>query len=127
MTVNGQLNFGLDFSLINKQPDFLSAINLCVDLSGIPDDSIHEHLGIAQAQWSRIRKGNAHFPPNKLEALMDYCGNEVPLVWLAIKRHYELIPTLSAMEKRIAEKDALIAEQNIKIKHFEEFMKMSRS
>jgi len=122
LTVNRQLALGIDYSLVAKQPSFLSAINLCVDLSGFSDDEIAKDLEIAIAQFSRIRKGSAHFPPNKIMQLMDYCGNEVPLQWLAIKRHYQLMPTMSAMEKRLSDRDEEIAHLTQKLNHFKEFM-----
>jgi len=122
LTLNHELVLGIDSALVTTKPDFLAAINLCIDLSRNLDNQIASELGIDQAQWSRIRKGIAHFPPNKLIQLMDFCGNEVPLQWLAIARHYELMPTLSSMEKRLTEKDDQIASLTQKLSHFKEFM-----
>jgi len=73
-----------------RRKDFLSAINLCIEVSGLEDKEIRIELGIDAAQWSRIRKGDAHFPPNKLQSLMTVCGNEIPLIWLAHAQGYEL-------------------------------------
>lgn len=75
---------------VMKRRDFLSAINLCIEVSGLDDKEIYLALGVDPAQWSRIRKGDAHFPPNKLCALMQICGNQVPLIWLARAHGYEL-------------------------------------
>jgi len=75
---------------VMRRKDFLGAINLCIEASGLDDKEIYVELGIDPAQWSRIRKGDAHFPPNKLQSLMTVCGNEVPLIWLAHAQGYEL-------------------------------------
>ena len=72
--------------VISKRKDLLGAINLCIEVSGLDDKELHLTLGIDPGQWSRIRKGDAHFPPNKLNDLMNLCGNDVPLVWLATSR-----------------------------------------
>lgn len=72
--------------VIFKRKDLLGAINLCIEVSGLDDKELHLTLGIDAGQWSRIRKGDAHFPPNKLNDLMNLCGNDVPLVWLATSR-----------------------------------------
>jgi len=68
-------------------------------------------LGIDAGHWTRISKGEAHFPQEKLNALMDFCGNEVPLIWLADRRGYELKPLMTSLEKENAELRAKIAEQ----------------
>lgn len=40
-------------------------------------------LGIDPGQWSRIFKGDAHFPHDKLVTFMvEGCGNVAPLIWL---------------------------------------------
>lgn len=74
--------------LITKRHDMLGAINLMFDISGLDDKEIYITLGIDAGHFSNIRKGKSscHFPTNKLNAAMDLCGNEIPLVWLAHSR-----------------------------------------
>jgi len=89
--------------LIMRQKCFLGAINLCIELSGLDDKEIYLELGIDAAQWSRIRKGDAHFPPNKLQSLMTVCANQVPLIWLARQYGYELVQIESETQRLLRE------------------------
>lgn len=86
--------------MLGAQKSMLAAINLCVSLSGLDDKEISLALEIQPAQWSRILSGEAHMPPNKLGALMDLCGNEAPLLWLANSRGYGLVLLKSEAERR---------------------------
>ena len=78
----------VSLDVILRRKDFLSAINLCIDTSGLDDKELYLALGIDAGHWSNIRKGkpSAHFPTNKMEELMDLCSNEIPLIWLAHRR-----------------------------------------
>lgn len=87
--------------LVARKQTFLSAIVLCVQLSGLDDKEIYLSLGIDAGHWSRIMKGDAHFPVDKIDTLMTMCGNEVPLQWMAQKRGYRLVMLKSAAESRI--------------------------
>jgi hypothetical protein len=87
-------------SLVLKQPSLSSAIALCVQLSGLEDKEVYLTLGIDAGHWSRIMKGDAHFPVNKLSDLMDMCGNEAPLMWWSHSRGYGLVLLQSEAERR---------------------------
>lgn len=86
--------------MVGRQSSFLAAINLCVQLCGLDGKEIASALGIQQAQWSRIMSGEAHMPPDKINDLMDLCGNEAPLVWLANSRGYGLHLLRSEAERQ---------------------------
>lgn len=62
------------------------AISMCIDASGREEKAVYMDLGIDKGNWSRMMSGQAHFPHEKLEALMDLCGNDIPLQWLAWRR-----------------------------------------
>lgn len=80
----------VDPSLVIIQPSMLAAIKLCISLGGFEaDKQIYGALDIDASHWTRIHRGEAHFPVDKLPALMDLCGNEAPLIWLAYSRGYE--------------------------------------
>lgn len=80
----------IDPKLIQQQTTMLAAIKLCISMAGFDSDKeIFLPLGIDAGHWSRICKGDAHFPIDKLPALMDLCGNEAPLLWLVDARGYE--------------------------------------
>lgn len=80
----------IDEKLIRQQGTLLAAIKLCISMAGFDSDKeVFLPLEIDAGHWSRICKGDAHFPVDKLTALMDLCGNEAPLLWLINARGYE--------------------------------------
>lgn len=91
---------GLPLELVVKQRTMSQAVALCVQMSGLEEKEVYLPLGIDAGHWTRIMKGDAHFPLNKLSDLMDMCGNEAPLVWLANVRGYGLVVLQSEAEKR---------------------------
>lgn len=86
--------------LVLKQPSLSGAVALCVQLSGLDDKEIYLSLGIDAGHWTRIMKGDAHFPLNKLNDLCTMCGNESPLLWWAHSRGYGLVMLKSEAERR---------------------------
>lgn len=103
-------------SLVIKQQTFAGAIALCVQVSGLEEKEVYLTLGIDAGHWTRIMKGEAHFPVNKLNDLMTICGNESPLVWLANSRGYGLILLKTEAERRAedAERRAKDAEEKVR-------------
>jgi hypothetical protein len=101
--------------LVIKQPSLGSAISLCVQLSGLEDKEVYLSLGIDAGHWSRIMKGDAHFPVNKINNLMDMCGNEAPLMWLTHSRGYGLVLLKSEAERRAEEAEARAAKAEEKL------------
>ncbi|MDR0250679.1 MAG: hypothetical protein LBI35_05145 [Burkholderiales bacterium] len=91
----------VDVRVIEAQPTLMAAIRLCQQISGVEDKRIACENGIVAdvAQWSRIKHGQHHFPQDKLSAFMDLCGNEAPLIWLARRRGYDLVPLETEMER----------------------------
>lgn len=89
--------------IIEACPSMTRAIVLCQELSGIEDKQLLGARGIVgdQAQWSRIKSGQHFFPQDKLALYMDACGNEVPLLWLARQRGYELRPLETKTEREL--------------------------
>ena len=103
----------IPLTLIVRQPTFMAAINLCISASGLDAKQLYLPLGIDQGHWSNILKSKGHFPPDKLENLMDLCGSEIPLIWLAHRRGKEVKPLISEIETQlIAERAARITAEN---------------
>lgn len=107
--------------LVRRQPTMTSAIALCVQLSGLEDKEVYLSLDIDPGHWSRIMKGDAHFPVNKLSLLMDLCGNEAPLIWMVHHRGYD-VPSLrkreseTEMRLRLAEERIAELEREARVK-----------
>lgn len=81
----------LPLDLVVKQPSLAGAVALCVQTSGLEEKEVYMTLEIDAGHWTRIMKGDAHFPLNKMNLLMDLCGNEAPLQWLSNSRGYALV------------------------------------
>lgn len=80
----------VDPSIVLAQASLLGAIKLCISLAGFEaDKQVYSALEIDAGHWTRIVRGEAHFPIDKLSALMDLCGNESPLIWLVNARGYD--------------------------------------
>ena len=102
-------------ALVHRQKSMLAAIALCMQAAGIADKEACLALGLDPAHWSRIVAGNAHFPLSLLGPLMDLCGNEAPLEWLAHSRGYRLDPLETELERQVREeqeRNAALANEN---------------
>ena len=86
-----EVNVEIALETIMRQKSLLSAVSLCISASGLQDKEVYLSLEIDAGHWSRIMKGDAHFPLNKLGELMNLCGNEAPLIWLARSKGYGLV------------------------------------
>lgn len=102
--------------IVLKQPTLAAAIALCVQLSGLEEKEVYLALEIDAGHWTRIMKGDAHFPVNKLNSMMDLCGNEAPLMWLANSRGYGLVVLKSEAERRAELAERALTEERAKVK-----------
>lgn len=107
----------VDQKLVEQQRTLLGAIKLCISLAGFEaDKEVYGKLGVDAGHWSRIHRGEAHFPVDKLNALMDLCGNEAPLLWLVQSRGYDLA-SLRHRETELERKLRELTEENLLLKH----------
>lgn len=101
----------VDLNVIARLPSFNAAIVHCVGLSGMDRKQIYNALEIDAATWSRIESGQANFPLNKLEPLMDICANEAPLIWLLDARGYDWT-SVREKQTEMERKVAALAQEN---------------
>jgi hypothetical protein len=109
-------------SVVLKQPSFGKAVSLCVQVSGLDDKEVYLSLGIDAGHWTRIMKGDAHFPLNQLNDLMNLCGNETPLKWLAHSRGYSLTLLKSEAERRADDAERRANEAEARLRYVTELM-----
>lgn len=112
---------------VRNQPSMTAAIKLAVAVSGKDPKGVYIDLGIDPGHWSRMLSGQAHFPPDKLVALMDILGNEIPLEWLAWQRRKGLHMLETEAERRLRAKDAELDEMRAKLDHFAEFLRLAKA
>lgn len=99
-------------SEVARKLSWASAIEHCAELAGYSlDKQSSAEIGMDKARWSRIKAGQEGIKPEQLEAFMDACGNDAPLLWLMHRRGWDL----NSMRKRETETERALrlAEQRI--------------
>lgn len=66
------------------------AIGLCAKAAGHEPKQVQDAIKADKAQWSRWESGQEGIVWPKFVALMDFCGNDAPLLWLVHARGYDL-------------------------------------
>ena len=113
----------IPLSLVIAQTCMSSAIALCIQAAGLQESEVSLSLGIDAGHWTRIKKGDAHFPLNKLNDLMDLCGNHVPLTWLAHSRGYGLVLLKDEAERQRDEAEKALEQERQKTQMLMELLK----
>lgn len=127
LAVSRKAKRDIDDESLDRFDSALKAFNVTLELAGVDNEIIAAELAIDTAQLNRCKSGKNNFPLNKLNDLLDACGNEVLLRWWARSRGYGLVRLKSHLEAEIEQKDRELEEMRLKIKHFEEFQKLGRS
>lgn len=112
----------VDQRVVFARPSLSEAIALCVQVSGLEEKEVYLSLEIDAGHWTRIMKGDAHFPVNKLNNLMDLCGNEAPLMWLANSRGYGLVVLKTEAERRAELAERALREERDKVRFLTELL-----
>lgn len=113
---------------IAKCKDLRAALRLCIEISGLERKDVAFQIGILDNHLSRMlaenSEDNRHFPTEKIAFLMDICGNEIPLRWMAMSRGYGLYRLRTALEieneKLKTELDRERREREVILKAFKE-------
>ena len=66
------------------------SIDLCCKAAGQEPKAVQAALHMDKAQFSRWTSGQEGVVWPKLAGLMDYCGNDAPVLWMAHARGYDL-------------------------------------
>ena len=97
----------VDWNIVAKCEDELAALQLCVHLSRLANETIAFKLGIDKGHWSRIMQGRGHLPARKRTQLMSICGNLAPVQFDCLKfgfklKEHDVDAELSEIEQRRA-------------------------
>lgn len=88
------------------------AIELCAKVAGFDfDKQLQTALGVDKAQFSRWQSGEEGIKWPKLVALMDHCGNNAPVLWMAYARGFDL-HALRMRETETERENRLLREEN---------------
>jgi hypothetical protein len=92
--------------LIHKQRTAEAAFCLAIATSGLDDKEIYLALRIDAGHWSRMKKGDAGFPPNMMHDFCYLVGNSIYPEWIAYQVGCQLVEIRSEAERRADEAEA---------------------
>lgn len=75
---------------IERKQSLGAAITLCYDAAGLTPKQVIGLCRMDKAQLSRWESGSEGVCWPKLAALMDACGNDVPVLWQLHQRGYDI-------------------------------------
>ena len=96
-----------DAYLVNAATDLCHAVRLAIQIARLSDTTVCETLGIDKGHFSRMMKGKANLPLNKLPDLMVQCGTLLPVQVMAKQMGLQVYEDPTA--KRRAELEAELA------------------
>lgn len=89
-----------------------AAIELCAEAAGFElDKQLAAELKVDKAQFSRWTNGTEGILWPKLEALMDKCGNDAPVLWMFHSRGYDL-SSVRRLETETERENRRLREEN---------------
>ena len=92
-----------------------AAVDLCLELAGVEPKQAQADLKLDKAQFSRWSSGGEGIVWPRLRAVMDYCGNDAPLLWMAHDRGFDL-HSMRKVESEIERQNRLLREENAALK-----------
>lgn len=107
----------IPIEMVRKQRSASAAFSLACSVSGLDDKEIYLSLGIDAGHFSRIKKGDAGFPPDRLAEFCGLVNNTVYPEWIAFQVGSTLVVIKTEAERRadIATKRAEAAEAENKL------------
>ena len=87
--------------LIVAQKTAAGAFSLSCSVSGLEDKELYLALGIDAGHWSRMKKGEAGFPPDRISDFCELVGNMIYPEWIAYQVGCALVMIKSEAERRL--------------------------
>lgn len=115
---------------ISRERSLGGAIELCAKAAGYAfDKELSIPLGVDKGQLSRWQSGAEGVKWEKLRALMDFCGNHAPVLWMLHQLGYD-IGTLRKRETELQRELRLEREKNeqlqVRLAHLEDFVRLAK-
>lgn len=87
-----QIAFPVEVSAqeVSREKTLGGAIGLCLKAAGLEPKELQLKFKWDKAQWSRWESGQEGVIWPKLTQVMDFCGNDSPLMWMNYDRGYDL-------------------------------------
>lgn len=108
-----QLGFPSEVTAIEvtREASLGGAINLCARAAGMTPKQVQDALKADRSQFSRWTDDKEGILWAKLEALMDACGNDAPILWMLMRRGYDL-SSLRRVETELERQNRELREEN---------------
>lgn len=108
-----QLGLPVDVSVaeVVRKGTLGAAIDLCLEVADVSPKALQADLRLDKAQYSRWASGQEGITWHKLAAVMDRCGNDVPVLWMAHQRCYDL-HSMHKRESELERQNRLLREEN---------------
>lgn len=93
------------------------ALEYCAELAGYSydkqlEEALRKHGSpVDKTQLSRWQQGSEGIKWERLEALMDVCGNDAPILWMLHQRGYDL-GSVRLQESATERENRLLREEN---------------
>lgn len=101
-----QLAFPTDVTAqeILREKTLGGAIDLCAKAAGLLPKQVQDGIKSDKAQFSRWVDNKEGITWEKFVALMDFCGNDAPLLWMLHARGYDI----ASLRRRESETERLL-------------------
>lgn len=109
-------NPAVSHELTRAQRHSAAAFCLACQASGLDDKEIYMPLAIDSGTFSRIKKGEANFPLDKLHLFCVTVGNQIFAEWIAYQVGCQLVMIQSEAERRADEAEKALADERLKVK-----------
>lgn len=96
---------------VARKPTLGAAFELCAEIGGRSPKEIQGELSLDKAQWSRWTGGHEGVVWPKFRAVMDLCGNDAPLLWMAHARGWD-IGRMARYETAVERENRRLREEN---------------
>lgn len=102
-------------SEVMRKQSLGQSLDLCLELAGLEPKQLLADLKLDKAQWSRWQSGQEGVNWPKLTAVMDFCGNDAPLLWMNHARGIDL-NSIRKVESEVERQNRLLREENTALK-----------
>jgi plasmid maintenance system antidote protein VapI len=116
--MSGQIGIPVEVSItdVKRKQSLGKAIELCAETAGLElDKDLSLSIGVDKAQFSRWLSGTEGILWPKLARIMDYCGNDAPVLWMLHQRKYDL-HSLRRCETETERENRLLREEVVALR-----------
>lgn len=101
----------VNFEELARKKTLGAALELCANLAGLDlDKQLAGPLGVDKGQFSRWQSGTEGVVWPKFVRLMDFCGNDAPVLWMAQQRGWDL-HSFRRQEDKVERENRLLREE----------------